>query len=314
MTTTRGLAIGCGGTLGLAWSAVALAAVERALDWDVRTADVLLGTSAGAEAVAILGSGRTPTDLLDALDDAPGADPLLRDHVQTPPRGVPPLPRPALPAAGLVRAGLRERSAYTALAGLLPRGTGDAAWLHALGAGLAAPHGWVTHPRTWLVATDLTSGQRLALGSQDAPRVDLGTAIAASWAIPGWLPPVTVAGRRLVDGGTSSSVSADLLLPLGLDELVVVAPMTGAGGRPARGAARLERVLRRQMTRGLDREIAALEAAGTRVVRIEPTPADLDAMGPSLMDAHRRPATLATARRTLPATVAAALDHAGVCA
>ncbi len=52
----RALVIGCGGTLGFAWAAAVLAELERQ-GWDPRTADVLIGTSAGAELVAMLGSG-----------------------------------------------------------------------------------------------------------------------------------------------------------------------------------------------------------------------------------------------------------------
>ena len=51
---------------------------------------------------------------------------------------------------------------------------------------------------------------------------------------PGWFPPVEIAGRRFVDGGSVSSVSADLLATYPLDEVVVVAPMTTEGGAPGR--------------------------------------------------------------------------------
>lgn len=306
-TPRRGLAIGCGGTLGFAWTVVALRCLEQTLDWDVRTADVLVGTSAGAELVAALGSGRTPQDLLDALDGRPGADALLAAHVAAHPGAVPPLPRPGLPARGLVRAGWTGRSAYTALAGLLPRGRGDATWLREYGDALAGPDGWVFHPATWLVAADASTGRRVALGSPGAPVARLGEAVAASWAIPGWFPPVTIGGATYVDGGAVSSVSADLLLGQGLDEVVVVAPMTSAGGAPATGLSRVERVLRRQMTRGLDREVAALRAAGVRVVRVEPGPEELAAMGANFMDLRRREATLAAARSALPARVDSAL-------
>ncbi|HWU20307.1 MAG TPA: patatin-like phospholipase family protein, partial [Nocardioides sp.] len=97
MTTRRALAIGCGGTLGFAWTAVALREVERRLDWDARTAAVLMGTSAGAEIAAALGSGRTPQDLLDALDGLPAADPVLARHVAAHPGHLPPVPLPVLP-------------------------------------------------------------------------------------------------------------------------------------------------------------------------------------------------------------------------
>ncbi|MFE3544397.1 patatin-like phospholipase family protein [Nocardia sp. NPDC059177] len=401
MTTRRGLAIGCGGILGFAWTVAALDAVERALDWDVRDAEVLVGTSAGAEIVAALGSGRTPTALLAALDATPDADPVLAGHVAVDPGALPPLPGLGLPGRGLVAAGLRRGSAYTALAGLLPRGRGDAAWLRAFGHALADPTGWVPHPATWLVAADAATGERIAFGADNTqpgtpavsaahrvpgataaadrtggeprsgaasttgsnpgvdraaldtsagaqhpasdaaaraqaqggaaqvaeggaggrgggsgrvPAVGLGDAIAASWAIPGWFPPVRIGERDYVDGGAVSSVSADLLVPLGLDEVVVVAPMTSAGGEPATGLDRAERLLRGQMTRGLDREVALLRAAGTRVIRVEPSAVDLAVMGPNFMDFRRRAATLEIARRTTPARVAAAIRaaHEGV--
>ena len=56
-----------GESLGFAWTAVALDALSHELDWDPRTADVLVGTSAGAEMVALLGSGRSPADILAAV-------------------------------------------------------------------------------------------------------------------------------------------------------------------------------------------------------------------------------------------------------
>lgn len=312
----RGLALGCGGTLGFAWSAVALGAVEAALGWDARHAELLLGTSAGSELAAILGSGRSTAAVIAALEGHPDVDPVLAAHLRHRAGMVPPLPSLGRAGTGLLRAGLRRRQPYTAVAGLLPVGRGDAGWLRTLGdrLGAATDGAWTEHPATWIVGADAASGERTAFGSPGAPPARLGEAIAASWAIPGWFPPVRIGDRRYVDGGSVSSVSADLLAPLDLDEVVVISPMTSAGGAPARGVEHLERVLRREMTRGLDAEIALLEAAGTRVVRIEPGPDDLAAMGANFMDARRRERTLRVAERTAPGRVAAALAAAGVTA
>ena len=167
--TSRALAIGCGGTLGFAWTAAALDAVEQALGWDLRTADVLVGTSAGSELVAALGSGRTPSDLVAALEGAPDADPVLAAHLARHPGTVPPVPALGLPGLGLTRAGVRNRTAYTALAGLLPRGRGDASWLKEYGDALASAGGWTAHPDTWIVAADSVTGERVAFGSDGAP-------------------------------------------------------------------------------------------------------------------------------------------------
>lgn len=306
-TPRRGVVFGCGGTLGFAWSAVAAAEVERALGWDLRDAEVLVGTSAGSEMVAALGSGRTPPQVLAALDGEPGADPVLAAHVAVHPGMVPPVPVPALPHPRAIAAGVRRRDPLAALSGLAPRGRGDATWLRAFGDELAGPDGWVEHPATWLVAADVRTGERVAFGSPDAPKATLGQAIAASWGIPGWFPPVRIDGRRWIDGGAVSTGSADLLAPLQLDEVLVIAPMTTEGGLPARGLDRAERLLRNAMTPVLDREVALLQAQGTRVIRIEPGASELAAMGPNFMDLRRRPATLAAARAALPATIERAL-------
>ncbi|MDO7868019.1 patatin-like phospholipase family protein [Nocardioides jiangxiensis] len=306
-TPRRGVVLGCGGTLGFAWSAVALAGLEQTLDWDVRTAEVLVGTSAGAEMAAALGSGRSTAQVLAALDGEPGAEPVLAAHLAIHPGMVPPVPAPALPRPRAVAAGVRRGDPLAALAGLAPRGRGDATWLRDFGDALAGPDGWVAHPATWLVAADAGTGERVAFGSPGAPTATLGEAIAASWGIPGWFPPVPIAGRRYLDGGAVSTGSADLLARLGLDEVVVIAPMTTAGGLPARGLARAERLLRSPMTKVLDREVALLEQQGTRVIRIEPGATELAAMGPNFMDLRRVPATLAAARAAVPVTIERAL-------
>ncbi len=303
--------LGCGGTLGFAWTAAVLDALHTRAGWDPRTADVLVGTSAGAEAVAMLGAGISPRAIFGALAGTSEGDPVVAAHVRRVPDRFPRLPYPRWPATELVRAAVRgDVDRLAGLAGLLPRGRGDARWLRDLGDALA-PGGWVPHPATWLVATD-PAGGRVALGSPDAPPARLGEAIAASWAIPGWFPPSVVDGRPFLDGGTVSPTSADLLLGHDVGEVVLIAPMSSEGGAPARGPARLERLLRTAMTRRVDDETRRLRAAGVRVVRIEPGPADLAAMGANFMDGRRREHVLATALRTAPDLVAEAFEREGV--
>ena len=60
----RGLILGCGGTLGAAWTIAALSEVAEALSWDPRQAAVVVGTSAGSELAALLGSGVSVDALL----------------------------------------------------------------------------------------------------------------------------------------------------------------------------------------------------------------------------------------------------------
>ena len=62
-------------------------------------------------------------------------------------------------------------------------------------------------------------------------------AVAASCAIPGFYHPVTVAGRRYVDGGICSVSNLDLLCGEGLDLVICLNPMSSlaqaTGGSPA---------------------------------------------------------------------------------
>lgn len=303
-TPTRGLVLGCGGTLGAAWTTGALHSLQEALRWDPRDADVVVGTSAGAELAAMLGSGIGVRDLLAAQLAGEQAPPALLRHFATPPRGIPPRPAALLGSPRLARRALGGAlPVLTGLSGLLPRGRGDTARLAAVADFLAPDGQWVAHPATWLVATDFDTGRRTPFGHPGTPPVALRDALRASWAVPGWFPPVRIDGRRYADGGISSPTSADLLVPCGLDEVYVVAPMSSLSPGRRSGLGRAEAVLRRVMTRILSAECAALSAAGTRVIRIEPTAADLRAMGGNLMDGRRRPAVLETSLRTTRALV-----------
>ncbi len=300
----RGLVIGCGGTLGAAWIVAALAAVRDALDWDPRTADVLVGTSAGAELVTVLGSG-VGVDELVAMQDDSTTHPVLARHLRSGPGRFPPLPRLSVgaPRMALHRSRSQQRL-LTAGSGLLPVGGGDAGWLERLATDLNPGRSWVAHPATWLVAMDYATGERVPFGAPGAPEAPIGAALRASWAVPGWFPPVRIGGRRYIDGGAASTASVDLLVPYDLDELVVLAPMASTGRIPAAGPGHyLERQLRNRMSAKLDAEIAAVRAAGTRVLRVDVTAADLAVMGPNFMDGRRRRDTfehsLRSTRRTL---------------
>jgi NTE family protein len=158
---------------------------------------------------------------------------------------------------------------------------------------------WAPHPSVWVVAMDYDSGKRVAFGRAGAPPARIDEAVMASCAIPGWYAPITIGGRRYVDGGACSSTSVDLFAGQGLDEVFVVAPMVSfAYDAPAGMAARLERRVRRAITRRLLREAEKVQAAGTRVTMLGPGPEDLEAIGGNLMDASRRDAVLEVSLRT----------------
>jgi NTE family protein len=158
-----------------------------------------------------------------------------------------------------------------------------------------------------MVGVDVASGERVAFGSPDAPAVAARDAVRASWAIPGWFPPVSIAGRRFADGGVVSPASADLALTAGLDldEIVIIAPMASAGPVPPAGPLdRLERLSRRAMSATLAAEIQTLRAAGVPVNSITPDAGDLAVMGPNFMDPRRRLAALERGLRIAASRIA----------
>lgn len=279
--------------IGLAWSSATLAALEQHTEWRPGDADVLLGTSQGALLVSLLASGIEPAELVgwyrrELPDDHP-----LRSKPATAPAPVGSrLPLPAAP--GLVVRGLLQPHRVrpsVALSGLLPAGRqpldGFLAPLHAV----CEPGVWVDHPATWVVAVDYGSGARTCFGAPGAPASDLRDAVRASCSVPGFSPPVTIGGRRYVDGGVYSSTSADLLLDVGVDEVLVIAPM---------GEYRI-------MRGKLAAECAALRAAGVTVRVFTPTAEDRQAMGANPLSPKHRIATFEAAMRSGPARVAAAL-------
>ena len=78
--------------------------------------------------------------------------------------------------------------------------------------------------RAWVVGADAATGARVAFGANEAADgivtdgtsgaagaepVELGDAIAASWAIPGWFPPVRIGGNDYGAGSGNSKKEAE---------------------------------------------------------------------------------------------------------
>ncbi len=317
--TSTGVVLGAGGVLGAAWSIGALSALEAATGRDLRTADVLIGTSAGSVLAASLGCGLAVSTLANHQAGTPAeGDPVVEyDYDSDGGGSLPPLPRLRLGSAGLlVNATLRPWSMtpMAALSSVLPQGRGSLAPLGAVVDALAPAgnDGWASHPRTWIIAMDYGTGRRVPFGRAGSPQARLSQAVMASCAIPGWFAAQTIGGRRYVDGGACSPTSLDLVLPLALDTVFVVSPMTSfAYDEPTSVAARLERHVRRLVTRRLVREVAKVRRTGTHVVVLSPGPEDLRAIGANLMDPSRRERVFQTALRTTRQALAADVAVAG---
>jgi NTE family protein len=223
---------------------------------------------------------------------------------------LPPLPRPGIGSArGVLSTALRpwKVTPMGALSAVLPQGRGSLAPIGTLVDAVCPKGAWAGHPQTWIVAMDYDSGRRVAFGRDGAPHASLREAVMASCAIPGWYTPIAIGGRRYVDGGACSPTSLDLVLPLGLDEVVVLSPMTSLDyDQPSTVAGRLERRFRRLVTKRLVGEVKKVAASGTRVTLLGPGAEDLDAIGANMMDPSRREKVLQTSLRTSAAALRAA--------
>jgi NTE family protein len=144
--------------------------------------------------------------------------------------------------------------------------------------------GWPDDP-LWICAVDMRTGQRVVFGAPGSPDAPVGSAVAASAAIPSYFAPVSINGRRYVDGGVNSLVNLDLVAERGLDLVVVSSPLSHASPVPWPAASTPMRQLLRARLRV---EVAAVRRAGPPVVVIEPGRRVSAAMGLNPMDARRR--------------------------
>ena len=166
--------------------------------------------------------------------------------------------------------------------------------------GLVVPAGWSSHPNLWIVACDYETGRRTPFGRSDAPRADLADAVAASCAIPGIYHPVTIGGRRFVDGGIYSVSNLDLLRNEDLDLVICLNPTSTL--HPIRALNPRDAVsllFRRASGRRLGSEAKKIRASGGEVILVQPTGDDLEAMGPNLMRSTNRNRVIELARRTV---------------
>ena len=165
------------------------------------------------------------------------------------------------------------------LAGLLPAGEASTEVIRT-GIDALHPRGWPTQAYR-ACAVRLRDGALVVFGSDGAPSVSIGTAVAASCAIPSWFAPVDVGGERYIDGGAHSFTNASEAASIAPDLVVISAPMARLAGRAQLGL-----------------EVQSLRRRGIDVVTFRPSPEDERAMGLNAMDPSKRAPVVRAVRET----------------
>jgi NTE family protein len=259
-----GLVLGAGGVTGEAYHRGVVRALHD-VGWDARTADVLVGTSAGSIVTASLraGSAGSPDQIPRSGDTAAVPD------VAAPPR-----------ARRLLVGPLRARPIARAM-GLLPAGRIPTEFLSD---GFDRRFGdrWPDRD-TWIVAVRRRDGRRVVFGRPDAPRARIGEAVAASCAIPAYFTPVTVGSTQYVDGGAHSPTNADVLRSRSLDVALVSSPMSL---RPGSVRPTLDTPIRLRFHRYLNAELRRLRGNVAHTLTFEPDAEIAGLMGLNMLSAR----------------------------
>jgi NTE family protein len=287
-----------GGERIVAWQTGVLAGLADA-GIDLRSAVAIAGTSGGALVAARLAVGQDPRKKADSLS--------RREYAPIPVPDLAPfeLLAEAFAAAGSTAEG-RRRMGQAALSMTTARSEESSI---ALAAARLPEADWPATLR--LVSIDTELAERFVIDS--GSNVELAVGVAASRAVPGLLPPITVAGRTLMDGSIGSATNADLVLDANPDRVFIISAFPTDRRHPRLAALCQE---------ALDNEIAALTERGIAVTLIQANDADMDLMGPDPMNASGAPLAVRSGRmrgrmaaRTKPAPKrrlrAAVAAHAG---
>ena len=262
---SRALVLGGGGPVGIAWETGLIAGLAEG-GVDVSDADWILGTSAGSVVGAQLATGRSPANLLAAeyaqaerqkeaggpSGPAPDLAPLMALMAKRAPGETP--SRELLVEFGQMALKARTLSEEAFLAGFGRLADPDQPW----------------PKRFACTAIDAESGE-FVIWSQDTA-APLGRAVASSCCVPGIFPPISIDGRRYIDGGIRSGANADLAHEHGKVLLVAVVPPAFASF----------------MMGGIESELEKVRARGGQTCLLVPDTASGEAFGPNLMDGSRR--------------------------
>jgi NTE family protein len=323
-----GLVLGGGGLVGMGYHAGVMKALDE-FGVDPGSADLIVGTSAGAVIGSYLATGWTPSDFFDygmgkhprAPKDTDEAQevrdifvPLWHNRGERVRRGI-----------GSLFAAASSRGYYRGGG----RGRMPGSWLrHAFPAGLYStdrtrerlyedlPVEW-PEKTLYLSTAELYSGKRVVFGMPGAPQAPLPDAVLASTAIPGVFPPVKIGGSNYVDGGIVSGTSVDVAADAGCKTILCVAPLGYLVDEPT--LIRDPKLwspmfVRALFARTLRREVTAARAAGIDVFVLRPHLTELKTHGTNSMRHFDRKSVLEGARVSTLRVLQEKGDHPAVVA
>jgi NTE family protein len=266
VTTKRALILAGGGLAGIGWETGILRGIADeapATAQALLDSDVLVGTSAGSTVAAQISSPlslaelfeRQTGDISTEIDSGADFDAITALFLS------------AVAEPGDVREKLQRIGTVAVNAPTVP----ESARRKVIEARLPS-HDWPAQDLR-ITAIDTATAELVVFDPSSG--VELVDAVAASCAVPGTWPPVTIGGRRYMDGGVSSSVHTAVAADCAT--AVVLVPASESAPSPfSSGAA------------------AEIEAFSARTFAVFADDASLVAFGPNLLDPRcRRPSALA---------------------
>ncbi len=268
------LVLGGGGITGIAWE-IGLVAGLAAAGVDLSSANLVVGTSAGS----VVGAQLTSSADIEMLY-ARQLEPPTEEKVARMTRSILAQFAWAMLRTRGNHAAFRKRVGALALAaekaGLTPS---EQERIDIIEERLVSSE-WPDRDFT-VTAVDAESGEFHPFDRSSG--VPLVQAVAASCAVPGVYPPVSIGGRRYVDGGMRSAANADLAT--GYDRLVVLAPIPRGIGPMA----------------SVDAQVTGMVA---RVAVVSPDKASKVAIGKNVLDPAARAPSAEAGRKQAAAVLA----------
>jgi NTE family protein len=265
---SRALVLSGGGVTGIAWELGILTALQRG-GVDVTNADLVVGTSAGSVVGAQITSGKSLDELFAAQIQPPEQSgeratefdlgrfqQMIMTAIQE--AGMnPPAVRASIGKQALAAQTLPETERLEIIMSRLPFQNWPAS-------------------RLLITAVDAEDGEFKVFDRESG--VPLVSAVAASCAVPLVWPPVSINGRRYVDGGMRSGSNADLAK--GYAKVLLLTPFPPVD----------QFNMAAYLGSDLKQEIALLEKEGSRVKTIIANEAALKAFGTNVLNPANRAA------------------------